>query len=525
MKTLITIIFCVISFTTIAQNQNLSNGVVFDGEPYLAINPNNSQHLVVAWMGWKFNNSITIKIRTSFDAGQTWSTTTNIPHIVSGYQSADPSLAFDNNGNLFLCFIDYKISPVAGAVYVVKSTNGGLNWGTPIEVINVNSNGTQQPVDRPWMSIDNSGGTNDGNIYVTTMNPNVFGPVPAPYHPYLIRSIDGGASFEPWKYLDTTGWLAGSLIPQPMPTNCVSANGTFYAVYPSYVPAQNLYAQYIIASSNNAGNSFNHNQSLVITNANTDTLPKKGYKLIADPANQNHLVFAYPNFDNGDLDVYIAESLDAGLTWSTPVRVNDDPIANNRMQDLIWADFDTDGDLLVTWRDRRNAPDSTYKVSTEIYAAVRWKTSSSFSANFTLSDSSVAYNSVLENSGNDFMSCKMINDTVYAVWGDTRDGNLNIWFTRKDLSGGNVAVAKLATNIEPISFYPNPTNKIIHINLGNNNLKDATLQITNVLGKVIYHKNITTQNSTIDVSKYKNGVYFIRFSNKKGSKVLQLIKE
>ena len=28
-----------------------------------------------------------------------------------------------------------------------------------------------------------------------------------------------------------------------------------------------------------------------------------------------------------------------GLTWSNSIRINDDPIGNNRMQDLIWADL------------------------------------------------------------------------------------------------------------------------------------------------------------------------------------------
>ncbi len=43
------------------QNQNISLGNVFDGEPYITINPNNSQHMVVAWMGYKFGENVVIK--------------------------------------------------------------------------------------------------------------------------------------------------------------------------------------------------------------------------------------------------------------------------------------------------------------------------------------------------------------------------------------------------------------------------------------------------------------------------------
>lgn len=512
-----------LSLNLTSQNTNLSNGVVFDGEPFLAINPSNSQHIVVAWMGYKFNNLIVIKTRVSMDAGQTWSSTADIPHTVAGYQSADPSLGFDMNGNVFLCFIDYTPSPAAGAVYVSKSTDGGLSWGTPVEVINVNDDGNQLPVDRPWMVIDNSGGVNDGNIYVTTMNPNAFGPVTPPYNPYFIRSTDGGTSFEPWRYMDTTGWLAGSFIPQPMPTPAISANGTFHAVYPSYVVSQSLFAQYILASSNSAGSSFSYVSILQSATTVNDTSAKKGYLLRSNPADSNHLAFIYPNFDNGDMDIYAIESVNAGANWSTPERVNDDPIANNRMQDLLWADFDVDGDLIVAWRDRRNGTDSTYQTSTEIYAAVKWKDSTNFSANFTLSDSSVSYNSVLENSGNDFMCINMINDTAYAVWGDTRNGFLNIWFQRMDLTTGASSVQDLANDVSAFSAYPNPVIDQLNLDFSANDLTNAKFEIINTTGQIVSSMKITTSKASVNMTQFAPGNYFIRFTNAKGSRVLKVV--
>ena len=525
MRKVFACLLLIYSSVLFSQNQNISNGFVFDGEPYIAINPNNSQHLVVAWMGYKFNNIIVINTRVSFDAGATWSTKNSIPHTVSGYQSADPSMAFDNNGNLFLCFIDYTPNPASGAVYVSKSTDGGLNWGVPVEVINVNSDPGKQPVDRPWMVIDNSGGIHDGNIYITTMNPNVFGPVSPPYNPYFIKSTNGGASFQPWRYLDTTNWLAGNAIPQPMPTPTVSSNGAFHAIYPSYVNSQNFLPQFIIASSNSAGNSFTYNSVFQSANTNNDTLPKKGYLLISNPADNNHLAFIHPNFDNGDIDVYLTESMDAGATWSSPYRVNDDPIANNRMQDLIWADFDNDGDLIIAWRDRRNSNDSTYKTRSEIYAAYRKKDSTNFSANFPLSDSSISYNSILENNGNDFMCIKLINDTAYAVWGDTRNNYLNIWFQQIDLVNGNVSTKDLANDIKPISFYPNPTESTLNFNLGLNDLNEAFIYILNANGSIILETSIKTSKNSINLSHLSAGIYFIKFSNKEGAWTKKFIKQ
>lgn len=102
-----------------AQNDNLSNGLFFDGEPYLIINPQNANHLVIAWMGFTLGNPIGIKTRVSLDGGDTWTPTKTLPHFGSGYKSADPSMAFDSNGNLFVCYIDYREDPDSGGVYVL----------------------------------------------------------------------------------------------------------------------------------------------------------------------------------------------------------------------------------------------------------------------------------------------------------------------------------------------------------------------------------------------------------------------
>ena len=52
------------------------------------------------------------------------------------------------------------------------------------------------------------------------------------------------------------------------------------------------------------------------------------------------------------------------------------------MQDLVWADFDEDGDLVISWRDRRNGDEGTYETASEIWAAFRDKDELVFSPNF-----------------------------------------------------------------------------------------------------------------------------------------------
>ena len=514
------------SFLSNGQNQNISQGFVFDGEPFIAINPANSQNMVVAWMSWTVSDRIVIKSRTSFNAGQTWSSAISIPHVAVGLTSADVSIEFDDNNNVFLAFIDFsgfESDPFIGAVYVTKSTDGGLSWGTAVEVINIDSDPGKRAIDRPWISIDRSGGPNNGNIYVTSMNAKEADATGG-FNPYLTVSKNGGNSFESWQYLDDTNWLSGLFFKQPMPTNTVSSSGVFHAVYPSFVVSQNELPQFIIASSEDGGNSFEYHTVLATNSGVADPLAKKGYLIIADPTDANHLVFIYLNVPINDIDVYMTESFDGGVNWSEGIRVNDDPMGNNRMQDLLWGDFNNDGDLVISWRDRRNASESGYTTSSEIWGAVRKNDASEFAPNFLISDQLVPYDDILSFAGNDFMCVKLVNDTINTIWGDTRTGKLNIWFQRIDINGVIQSVQQLASeNLPGVSAYPNPvknelTIEGVHIN---------QLSLKDLNGKIIVqNSDLPGVNShTLNMSSFPSGIYFLEILTDEGFVTLKVIKE
>ncbi len=505
-----------------AQNTNISTGFIFDGEPFLAANPNNPQHLVVAWMGFVPLQNVCIKTKVSFNGGVSWSNTVVIPHTHSSFTSADPSLAFDNAGNVFVAYIDFNKSNDTGLVYIRKSTNGGISWGNPVQAIHTDDDPGKMPVDRPWMVIDRSGGTYDGNIYITSMNPEIFGQIPPPYHPYFTRSTDGGNSFHALRYLDTTNWLSGSQILQAMPTPDVAANGTFYAIYPSYVALQNPLPQFILARSTNGGASFTHNSVYASAVTFNDPLAKKGYLLRCNPANTQHVAFFFLSTLHGDADVFMLESTNGGNTWQAPKRINDDQIGNDRMQDLVWADFNTSGHLAVAWRDRRNAPASTYTTSSEIWAAVRHKDSVNFSPNFTISDAAPAYDTVLSGSGNDFMSLQFVHDTLHAVWGDVRTGKLNIWYQRLDVKGKLLSKELLSSEDVPqVKIFPNPTAENVFIQA--HALQHIT--IYDASGKILYSQPASENSFTFSLQGLPKGLLFFSFTTETGTTSRRILHE
>ena len=490
-----------------SQNINISYGLVFEGEPFIIANPTNSNHIVVAWMGFTGGPGLSIKTKTSFNGGATWSTVKVLPHFASTYKSADPSLVFDNSGNIYACYIDYRESPDSGGVYVIKSTDGGLNWSGATKAIDMYTDGSKKPIDRPWMSINPI----NNHLYITSKPPQW---VSAPNRAYFVASTDAGASWQAVRYIDSTGYLIGNLIAQPMATNTVSSTGELFVIYPSYVSSQNVLPGFILAKSMNDGASFTYQGVYYSTTTGSDSLAKLGYKLLADPSNSNHIAFIFLSKMNGDLDVILLESINGGTSWVTPKRVNDDAILNGKMQDLVWADFDEDGDLAIAWRDRRNASGTGYSTDSEIWGAIKWKDSNNVSANFKISDTIATYNALyLTQSGNDFMGIDMLKDTFNAVWGDVRNGVLNIYFSRKSLRDGSTEIQLLSSEkIDDINIYPNPTSSFINIE-GSDILK---IMLIDEKGSILKEIN-GAKLMQLSLGEYPNGIYYLHINTKEGS--------
>ncbi|MGB0934008.1 MAG: T9SS type A sorting domain-containing protein [Lishizhenia sp.] len=507
MKQLFSILIGILSFFSTAQDTDISQSTFFDGEPYLAMHPSNSQILTVSWIGFQQGAGIVIKTKNSLDGGNTWGNY-NFLTIETGERQADPVLKYDSNGNLFLCYIDFNgITLAEGTVRLRKSTDFGATWGNSIEVINITDCPDQLCIDRPWMEIDTTGGQLDGTIYITTINANQPTIVSPPYHPYLIVSHDNGNSVQAPRFLDTTGYLAGNIISQPISIPTIDGNGVFKAIYPSYETSQSFLGEYYMASSNDGGVSITHSNPFSVTSGNGTTEAKTGRTLITNPTNGNHFVYTMVTEEQGDLNIYFKESFDAGLTWSNQIKVNDDPLGNGIVQDLVWIDFDLDGDLAFTWRDRRNGG-TGLNVPSEIYCAIKPEGTSVVGPNFILNDSLVDYSPFLDDPGNDFMCTQFKNDTIHAVWGDARNGNINIFYNRYALNSNTNFITEITK--PTVQIYPNPTSEYIFIE-GDELSK---IEIINNTGPTVatYKKNL----KKIDVSNLPIGSYFIRCLLKNG---------
>ncbi len=490
-------------------NKEVSTGLIFDGEPYLAFNPVNPQNMVVAWMSFKLiGNPVTIETRSTMDGGQTWSDTVSLPHQNAAWQSADVSMAWRGDGVLFISYIDYlDSSNTDGGVFVVSSTDGGSSFSAPVKAIDA-SEDTDVSLDRPWIVVDNS--VPNGNLYICTK--------PAPWHPlpnhtYYTRSTDGGSTWSPEAVLDSTNYPA-TLVSAPMGAPTVASNGTLSIAYPYAVTLQN--AGFAMAQSHDGGQSFSRSFLIqpVEDLTEKDSI-KGGFHLITDPANPNHLVFAWADARDGDYDVFAIVSFDGGATWHDTSRVNDDPVGNGVVQDMVWPMFGPNGALAIVWRDRRNGSSPGYASASDTYFSSSTDGGMTWSKNQRLSDSTSPYNPALFRPGNDFLSGTIFHDTLFAAWADLRTGFLKIYVASSALNARDEVIPSGNTSSSvPLTVVPNPAEGNARINFGLSSSTDCSLAIYDLRGvliRQILSEVLTAGSQSINcpISGLANGDYFI----------------
>ncbi len=71
-------------------------------------------------------------------------------------------------------------------------------------------------------------------------------------------------------------------------------------------------------------------------------------------------------------------------------------------------------------------------------------------------------------------------------------------------------------------IYPNPTNSILNIKSNNQQLQNATIEIKNALGQIVYFDIYAPQ---INISNLPSGIYFLTINNKEDKRTIKFIKD
>ncbi|HRH66220.1 MAG TPA: exo-alpha-sialidase [Bacteroidia bacterium] len=483
-------------------NQNLSNSIGWDGEPYLACNPEHSENLIVAWMSFQLPFRLGIEVKSSMDSGQTWSNSIFLPQLSNSYTSADVSIAFGHGYEVYLSYINSRQNPDSGGVFVVRSTDGGASWSAPVRAIDVHAS-SEYPVDRPWIVIDNSNTASDGTLYITT-KPVSWSPVPN--RPTYTVSTDRGITWTPLRFADTTGFTS-TIINSPMAAPAVDAGGTFHMAYPAIV---NFLPAMVLASSADQGSTFHRSVFLSPAYLSTDTNPKQAWKLCTDPTNVDNLYFFWTNNSNGDLDIYTVFSHDHGQNWSSPLRINDDALSNGNMQDMLWATVSPDdGSIVTAWRDRRNAPDTGFFQPFDIYTSMSTDGGISYNRNVKITDTLTPFDTMLSSAGNDFLSVDAGGNKVHYSWSDYRSGELELYYANILTSGLNLVPTTTDMSFE---VYPVPARDVLYIRQSGKNSGTTDIQLLDIYGRTVTGQKVENHGGVVSISlaKLGEGIYFLK---------------
>jgi len=115
-------------------------------------------------------------------------------------------------------------------------------------------------------------------------------------------------------------------------------------------------------------------------------------------------------------------------------------------------------------------------------------------------------------------------DYVFQINSNDTNSSSNYRFSLK-ISSANLDSPQLDSNSPTI--YPNPVKSQVMIQLPNDSYTNSTLEVWNVLGKVVVNNTIGTQNLfTLDVEHLASGIYVLKISNSAGvTYQTKLIKE
>lgn len=321
-------------------------------EPAIAVNPTNPQQVVGVYQ----DNA---HAAYSQDTGRTWQNAEGVE--AKNYRvSGDVSVAFDNQGHAFICYIAFdKLGTfnywahgaTRNGIFVRRSLDGGKTWeGDHIPVAEQPSEPGIPFEDKPYIVADNTTGRYAGNLYIGWTRWRI-----ADSQIVLSRSTDDGKTWSkpieidahPGLPRDDNGAAEGF-------SGTVGPDGTLYSIW-----SQDNEIMFTV--SRDGGQTFSRARSVIHTAPimfAIETLERaNGFPQIGVDPKSKRLYVTWSDYSNGDLDVFIATSDDGGRRWSAPVRVNNDPVHNGAEQFFQWLAVDPkDGSVNVLFYDRRGDP-------------------------------------------------------------------------------------------------------------------------------------------------------------------------
>jgi hypothetical protein len=340
------------------QNVDVSQRHLNESEETIAVNPTNPKNVVIVTNVGHREAGLTAGMfeGVSFDGGMTWTTKLIGNNDNLGDACCDPSLSFDEHGNLFMTYL-YEVE---NEVPIALSTDGGLTFsvitnivappgGTPTKSSGDNR-GLFRFVDQPTITaargevwvIFNAGGP----LFATGAPVTGLGQVGAFFQGEVVPGTNNCT------YGDIAIGPAGQVMQVCTLTESGQGGGKLFVnVDPDGLGPANFGDRVFVTETHVGGFDFIPPQP----DRSVDAEPGLAWGRTGGTHNGRvYLVYTLEQKNESDnTDIYVRYSDDGGVTWSDGVRVNDDTTKNSQFLPKIALD-PTSGSLAVVWYDARN---------------------------------------------------------------------------------------------------------------------------------------------------------------------------
>jgi len=340
------------------------DGAWHENEPSIAANSTNPDKMVVASHRFDGGSNDPCAVWHSVDGGDSWMGPVSLP-LTRDYCS-DPVVRYSPDGKaVYALYMD--IDDTTADIVVTKSTDNGVNWGSPviaIEGLDYDDDGFLDFPDKPWLDVT------ENNVYVSTT---VFDN-DDDCSIFFTRSLNQGTTFEPhqvlassdncdpviqgsrpqagidsnvlvcWYHSGSDGWLAGGF-----ETRCKNSinNGGSFGEEERTAFSSNGLGLFEVPFWLCPDSDLHRAWGSMFPAITIDKNGKAHIVVTADPTIGDR------DGECGDI-YYVSSTGSPHDTWSSPIKISND----NSNQAQLYATITThpDGETLVAaWEDHRNS--------------------------------------------------------------------------------------------------------------------------------------------------------------------------
>ena len=363
-----------------------------------------------------------------------------LPQIIPNAPlSSDPVVDVDIDGNFYIYTVSLNENTQTGELWVFKSTDDGetFNEVYPMAL----GPGFE---DKQWTATDlDPSSLYANNLYCswTRFSPgsNIL----------LIKSTDQGVNWSaPVSVSDGSG-VQGSY-------PAVGPNGEVYVVWRGF-------GQIMFDRSTDGGETFG--TDIVISNAPSSWFPTMDVDLSGGPRH-GYIYVTWNDERNGDDDVFLSYSSDGGNNWlNPPIRVNNDPVSNGKIQYWPGVAIGDDGTIAIIFYDTRNTPNNSFN---EAYLACSTDGGLTFTNELVSSEPSPTNIPNGDVRFGDYINIDYVGNKIVPVWTDERAGGVDMdiytavinvivpveltSFRGRIVDGKSVLVWSTATEINNLGF-------------------------------------------------------------------------